>query len=95
MVPVSLVYKKPLVRDGSRPCRSRTQSSVAVSADLSGRFSAAELIKQAYLRTLTRLPTESEVQRCNEFFAEASSPSEGARGVLWALINTKEFLFNH
>jgi hypothetical protein len=55
----------------------------------------AELIKQAYLRTLTRLPTADEVDRCNEFFAEAPSPAEGARGVLWALINTKEFIVNH
>jgi len=53
------------------------------------------LIQQAYLRTLTRLPTEDEVQRCNQFLAEASTPAEGARGLLWALINTKEFIVNH
>ncbi len=55
----------------------------------------AEVIKQAYLRTLTRYPTPEEVERCNQFFAESSSPAEGARGVLWALINTKEFIVNH
>jgi len=54
-----------------------------------------EFIKQAYLRTLTRLPTAEEAERCNQFLAEASSPVEGARGVLWALINTKEFIVNH
>jgi hypothetical protein len=56
---------------------------------------AAEFVRQAYLRTLTRYPTPDEVARCNQFLAEASSPAEGARGLLWTLINTKEFIVNH
>lgn len=55
----------------------------------------AEFIRQAYLRTLTRLPSPEEHERCLQFFAEGTSPSESARGVLWALINTKEFVVNH
>jgi hypothetical protein len=53
------------------------------------------LVKQAYLRTLSRYPTDEEMTRCQQFLAESSSPLEGAKGLLWALINTKEFIVNH
>ena len=53
------------------------------------------LIRQAYLRTLSREPTAEETSRCQQYLAEASSPVEGAKGLLWTLINTKEFIVNH
>lgn len=55
----------------------------------------AQLIRQAYLRTLTRLPTEQETERCQKHFAEASTPVAAAKALLWALVNTKEFIVNH
>jgi hypothetical protein len=54
-----------------------------------------EVIRQAYLRTLSRLPTADEVQRCQDYIASADSPAAGAKGLLWALLNTKEFIVNH
>jgi hypothetical protein len=33
--------------------------------------------------------------RCNEFLAAAPTPVEGVKGLLWALVNTKEFIVNH
>jgi hypothetical protein len=53
------------------------------------------LIRQAYLRTLSRNPTPEEIDRCQQFLASAASPADGARGLLWTLINTKEFIVNH
>jgi hypothetical protein len=53
------------------------------------------LIRQSYLRTLSRPPTDDEIARCQQFLADASSPLEGAKGLLWTLINTKEFIVNH
>ena len=55
----------------------------------------ATLVKQAYLRTLSRYPTDDEMARCQQFLADSSSPLEGAKGLLWTLINTKEFIVNH
>ena len=55
----------------------------------------ATLVKQAYLRTLSRYPTDDEMTRCQQFLAASTSPLEGAKGLLWTLINTKEFIVNH
>ena len=67
------------------------------AAELPGRLALEnqEVIRQAYLRTLGRLPTDDEVQRCQDYIASAESPAAGAKGLLWALLNTKEFIVNH
>jgi hypothetical protein len=54
-----------------------------------------EMIRQAYLRTLSRNPTPEEMDRCVAFLADSESPAAGAKGLLWTLINTKEFIVNH
>ena len=59
------------------------------AADLDG------LIRQAYLRTLGRYPTNDEVSRSREYINDAEDSVDGLRGVLWALLNTKEFIVNH
>lgn len=55
----------------------------------------AAIARQAYLRTLSRLPTDEEAARSIEFITTSTDPLEGAKGLLWALVNTKEFIVNH
>ena len=56
---------------------------------------SAELIKQVYLRTVSRYPTGEEMDRCHQYLASSPNPVEGAKGLLWTLLNTKEFIVNH
>ena len=56
---------------------------------------AASLVEQAYLRTLSRKPTQDELNRSLDYFQESEDSVEGARDLLWALLNTKEFIVNH
>ena len=58
-------------------------------------INVAEAIEDAYLRTLSRRPSESEVSTATEFVAQAKDQLDGLRGVMWALLNTKEFIVNH
>ena len=58
-------------------------------------LSTEDVIKAAYLRTLSRLPSDDEVATSKKFLAQAETPIAGARDLLWALINTKEFIVNH
>ena len=53
------------------------------------------IVREAYLRTLTRKPTEAEVEAADHHLAGASDGSKGLRDLLWALLNTKEFITNH
>ena len=55
----------------------------------------AAIVKQAYLRTLSRLPTTAEQERAAGYFREAGDMRIAARDLLWALLNTKEFVVNH
>jgi hypothetical protein len=55
----------------------------------------ARLVEQAYLRTLTRPPRPEEVARAVAHFQDTGDLTAGARDLLWALINTKEFVVNH
>jgi hypothetical protein len=54
-----------------------------------------EIIRQAYLRTLSRPPTDDEFQRAHQHLLKTGDLALGTRDLLWALINTKEFLLNH
>src|SRR5262249_1478881 len=53
------------------------------------------VIKDAYLRTLSRLPTDEEVGKSKAFINTCETADEAARGLMWALLNTKEFIVNH
>jgi hypothetical protein len=70
--------------------RGRDVSGVVISE-----AKAEELVKEAYLRSLSRLPQDDELLAAKSYVLEASSPSAGLQGMLWALINTKEFIVNH
>ena len=53
------------------------------------------LVREAFLRTFSRPPTAEERAAALEHFEAADDPSDGLRDLLWALINTKEFVTNH
>lgn len=54
-----------------------------------------EIIEELYLTTLSRLPTTEERDLMSTPFLEATSRREAIEDVLWTLLNTKEFVFNH
>ncbi len=57
--------------------------------------SSREIIEELYLRTLSRFPKKEEAQLAQQGINQAPSPREGYEDLLWALLNSKEFLFNH
>ena len=54
-----------------------------------------ELVTSAYLRTLSRRPIEVELADCREHIAASENIMEGLRDLMWALLNTQEFIANH
>ncbi len=74
------------------------KDSIVATALASGK-PAAQLIEDAYLATLARLPTEAERGRFEKVLADARDGTEERRLALedtyWALLSSREFLFNH
>jgi len=64
-----------------------------VSKLVAAKKSHDEIVEELYLATLSRLPSEEERQASRELLAEASSPADFYQDLLWALMNSKQFLF--
>ena len=54
-----------------------------------------QLVESAYLKTVNRPPDAREREVAANFVNDAENPIEGLRGLVWTLINTKEFIVNH
>ncbi|MDR3636512.1 MAG: DUF1549 and DUF1553 domain-containing protein [Isosphaeraceae bacterium] len=58
-------------------------------------FDPDQVIVEAYERTLGRRPADAEAKLAREYFGQAEDNAKGMRDLLWALLNTKEFITNH
>ena len=54
-----------------------------------------EVVEELYLRTLSRYPDAEEKDLAKATVAKSSDQKRGLEDVLWALLNSKEFLYNH
>jgi hypothetical protein len=55
-----------------------------------------EIVDELYLGTLSRFPSDQERSTMLRFFADADADRQGAvEDVLWALLNTRSFVYNH
>ena len=55
----------------------------------------ADLITEVYLRCLVRRPTKEELEKLLPTMAEGSNKEQALDDIFWALLNSREFLFNH
>ena len=53
------------------------------------------LIDELYLTALGRMPTSAEWKRVSEHIEKAKDKQRAVEDALWAILNTREFLFNH
>jgi hypothetical protein len=53
------------------------------------------IVEELYLRTLSRYPDAEERQTAAKVVAKAAESQRGLEDVFWALLNSKEFLYNH
>ncbi len=52
-----------------------------------------EIVRDLYLAALCRQPNDAELAASQKFLEQAGSPKECYEDLLWALINSKQFLF--
>ncbi len=56
---------------------------------------ASEVVEFLYYRTLCRPPTDEELSHWISLLESADSLQEASEDLFWALLNSKEFAFNH
>jgi hypothetical protein len=54
-----------------------------------------QLVEEIYLGTLSRFPKDQERALMLEVFADSADRRAAVEDILWALVNSKEFLYNH
>lgn len=77
---------------------SKIQGGGLVASLMKENKSDAQIIEEFYWRALSRPPTQTEQTKLAEYFADAKTPAERAsvlNDIFWAVLNSKEFIFNH
>jgi hypothetical protein len=54
-----------------------------------------QILPRLYVRCLGRKPTDVEMQELAGTVGQAANPQQGLEDVFWALMNSREFIFNH
>jgi hypothetical protein len=57
--------------------------------------SPQEVMAELYVRCLSRRPTDEEAAAIDEQLADDDDPRAALEDVFWALLNSREFIFNH
>jgi hypothetical protein len=77
---------------------NRIQQGKRVQSMLEQKKAPAEIIRDLYLRTVNREPLPEELSKLLAAVEEGKKPVEKQQilnDVFWALLNSKEFIFNH
>ena len=57
--------------------------------------STYQMVEELYLASLSRFPTRDEIITAAGYIDRDPEPRKGVEDLLWTLVNSKEFLFNH
>ncbi|MCA9210911.1 MAG: DUF1553 domain-containing protein, partial [Planctomycetales bacterium] len=83
------------IANGDVLSRKISDAKGHVAELLTREMSDEPAIRDLYLRTFSRPPTADEQSIAQETIAAATNRREGFEDLLWALCNSREFLFNH
>lgn len=73
----------------------KLQSSRRLAAVTKGQMTDEQAVEELFLGTLSRFPNEKERAEAVKYLKDARTRADALRDVLWALINTREFILNH
>lgn len=66
-----------------------------VKSLLEGGKTPEQVIESLYIRCLSRKPTAEEKTKLMEVVQQSANPQQGLEDVFWAVMNSREFIFNH
>jgi len=62
---------------------------------LNAKKDLADIVQELYLTTVSRPARPEEIERARHWVSQAASQREGLQDLMWVLLNSREFLFNH
>jgi hypothetical protein len=85
------------IANGDTLNQKLAQKDNRLDALLSSKQPDAKIIEEAYLLTLTRAPTDRELEKATQLLATAKPEDRRVtlEDLFWSLMSSKEFLFNH
>jgi hypothetical protein len=54
-----------------------------------------QALERLYVRCMSRYPTDEEMKELLASVGEAANPQQGLQDIFWAILNSREFVFNH
>ncbi len=73
----------------------RIASGNLIGRRLAEKKSAQEILEELYVRCLSRKPTDKEKGRLETLLASEPDKKKALDDAFWALLNSREFMFNH
>ncbi len=73
----------------------KIQQGAVVKKMVDAKKSDDEILNELYLRCVSRKPTEAEVTALKASIAENENRQQALEDIFWALLNSREFVFNH
>src|SRR5947199_6250524 len=73
----------------------KVQAGGLVGRRLAEKVPPEQIVEELYVRCLSRRPTEKERADLAAILAEQKDAKKALEDVFWALLNTREFMFNH
>lgn len=75
--------------------QSKVGQGNLIGKRLEEKVAPEQIVEELYIRCLTRRPTEQERNDLNAVLAEVEDKKQVLEDVFWALLNSREFVFNH
>jgi hypothetical protein len=73
----------------------RVAAGGVIARRLGEKKEPAQIVEELYVRCLSRKPTAKEVAALNDTIAANANKQQALEDIFWALLNTREFMFNH
>jgi Protein of unknown function (DUF1549)/Protein of unknown function (DUF1553) len=74
---------------------AKIQQGGVIKKLIAAKKSPEERIHDLYIRCLSRKPTKDEIAAIKPTLSEKAKETQGLEDLFWALLNSREFLFNH
>jgi len=73
----------------------RIRQGDLIAKRLAAKKEAPEIIDEVFIRCLARRPTDAEKQKLLAMVASETDKKKALEDVFWAVLNSREFMFNH